>query len=40
MRSHLGSRLLYMLCFTESGEIDDDDDDGDMVIKTMLMLIW
>ena len=44
MRSHLGSRLLYMLCFKESGEIDDDDDDDDdMVIMTMMMmmmLIW
>ena len=29
MRSHLGSRLLYRLCFKESGEIDDDDDDDD-----------
>jgi hypothetical protein len=26
MRSYLGSRLLYRLCFTESGEIHDDDD--------------
>lgn len=38
MRSHLGSRLLYRLCFTESGEIDDDYDD-DMVIMTTTMMM-